>query len=233
MWQSQLDGELGGLFVGGRVLQDRVDEVVEQFAEFRRFDLVGDGLGPGAVLLDQFVGLGEDLRLVEQRPDALDRVRCGRVVRRSMLAGRGDQAEQFRPFAGGKAFERQGQQQRRPGGEHVLPGDQLVVLVAFPVLQVVEDLEGDAQVPAELGDHLLVRLGRPGQPHAGVEGRLERGRRLQRVDLQRIERRQRLVRRVAPEQFGPLAFGELQVGVGQPVEDVGGARRRRAPCARG
>ena len=91
-----------------------------------------------------------------------------------------------------------------------------------PVLEVVEDLERDAEVAAEVGDHLLVLLGRPGQPHAGVQGRLERGRRLEGVDLQRVERGQRLVRGVAPEQFRPLAFGQLQVGVGELVEDVGG-----------
>ncbi len=83
--------------------------------------------------------------------------------------------KQFFTLGRGRAFEGQGEQQRRPGGEHVLAGDELVVLVAVPVLEVVENLEGDAEVAAEVGDHLLVLLGAAREPHAGVEGGLERG----------------------------------------------------------
>ena len=73
-------------------------------------------------------------------------------------------------------------------------------------------------------------LGRPGQPSAGEQRRLEGGRRLEGVDLQRIERLEPLVARIAPQQLGPLAFGEPQVGVGQAIENVGdrvGAERLR------
>ena len=82
--------------------------------------------------------------------------------------------QQFFSLSGSRAFERQREKQRRPGGEHVLARDQLVVLVAGPVLEVVEDLEGDADVAAEVRDQLLVLLGRPGEPDAGVECGLER-----------------------------------------------------------
>ena len=96
--------------------------------------------------------------------------------------------------AGCRAFESQGQQQRRAGGQDVLSRKELVVAVAFPVLQVVEDLEGDAQVPAELHDHLFVVVGRPGQAQAGVQGRLEGGSRLQGVNLESIQGSQRFLR---------------------------------------
>ncbi|MFO0846405.1 MAG: hypothetical protein U0797_29230 [Gemmataceae bacterium] len=58
----------------------------------------------------------------------------------------------------------QRQEQRlRPGRQHVLAGDHLVVAVAVPVLEVVEDLEGDhAEVLGELVDRPLVVVGRPG-----------------------------------------------------------------------
>ena len=125
--------------------------------------------------------------------------------------------------AGGGAFQGEGQQQRRPGGQHVLAGRQLVVGVAVPVLEVVEDLECDAEVLAEVGDGLLVGVGRPGEADAGVQGGLEGGGRLEGVNLQGVQGGQRLVLGVAPEQFGALALRQLQVGVGEPVEDVGGA----------
>ena len=45
------------------------------------------------------------------------------------------------------------------------PATSLLSAVAVPVLEIVEDLERDAEVLAELGDHLLVRL-RPARPGA-------------------------------------------------------------------
>ena len=133
------------------------------------------------------------------------------------------QGQQFLALGGLQPFQGEGQQQRRPGGQNVAAGHALVVAVALPVLQVVEDLEGDAEVLAELGHRLLVAVGRAGQAQAGVQGGLEGGSRLQGVDLQGVEGRQRLLARVAPEQLGPLPLGQLQVGVGELVEDVGGA----------
>ena len=60
------------------------------------------------------------------------------------------------------------------------------------------------------------------QPTTGVQRRLERRRRLQRVDLQRVDRLRVLSFDRAPEQFRPLTFGEFRMGVGEAVEDVGG-----------
>ena len=102
-----------------------------------------------------------------------------------------------------------------------------------PVVQIVENLERHAQVAGELLDRLDVLLGRPGQPHAGIQGRFEGRRRLQGVNLQGIERREPLVARVAPQQLGPLPFGEPQVGVGQAIENVGDDVRARASSTRG
>ena len=83
--------------------------------------------------------------------------------------------------------------------------------IGLPVVQVVEDLEGDAQVPGEAGGRLAVGLGRPGQAQAGVEGRLERRRGLQGVDLQRVERREPLVRARRARPVPPLALRRARV----------------------
>ena len=62
----------------------------------------------------------------------------------------------------------------------------------------------------------------PGQAQAAIERRFERGRGFQRVDLQRVGRREALVAAVAPHQLRALAFAQLGVRIGQLVEDVGG-----------
>src|SRR5207249_1436932 len=101
-------------------------------------------------------------------------------------------------------------------------GDKLVVAVAFPVLEVVEDLERDAEMPAELCDELFIRLGRASEPQPRIESRLERRGRLEGVNLQGIQGSQRLVLGIAPEQFGTLPIGQLHMRVGQAIEDVRG-----------
>ena len=199
-------------------VQDVIDEIIEQFAQLGRLDLVGDRLGAGAVLVDQLLGFGEDLRLGEQLPNAFHN-----AAGLGSVAAFRQQRQQLVAISAGGRFQGERQQQRRPGGEHVLTGCELVVAVAFPIFEVVENLKGDAEVLAEVGDFLFVIVGRPGEANAGVQGGLESGGRLKGVDFQGVQGGQRLVLGVAPEQFGPLALGQFQVGVGHTVEDVGGA----------
>jgi hypothetical protein len=96
------------------------------------------------------------------------------------------------------------------------------VLIAAPVVQIVQDLEGDAQVPGKDLDRLDVLLDGPGQAGAGKQRCFESGRCLQGVDLQRVDRFQLLVSRVAPQQFGALALGQFRMRLGQAIQDVDG-----------
>ena len=121
------------------------------------------------------------------------------------------------------ALQGQGQKQRRPGGENVTAGHQLVVAVFFPILEVIEDLKSDAHVLAEFADQLFITVGGTGQANSGVQGRLEGRSRLQGVDLQGVQGGQGLLAGLAPEQLGTLALGELEVGVRQSGQDVGHA----------
>ena len=172
------------------------------------------------ILLDQFLGLDEDLRLGEQLTHSFDAVGRRWRPRRGLRCNRASSSSRF---GRRRAFQGQRQQQRRPAGQHVLTGDQFVIAVAVPILEIVENLERDAEVLAEVGDGFLVGIGRPGQAQAGVQRRLESRGRLEGVNLQGIQRGQRLVAGIAPEQLGPLAFGQFQVRIRQAVEDVGGA----------
>src|SRR5262249_47483623 len=90
-------------------------------------------------------------------------------------------------------FQGEGQQERWPRGEHVLANDELVVAVAFPILEVVQNLKRDAEVFAELGDHLLVFVGVSGEADTGVQGGFKRGSCLQGVNLERFEGRERFL----------------------------------------
>ena len=125
----------------------------------------------------------------------------------------GDQLLQLPAIVVLQAFERQRPQHGRPAAQHVAAQRELVEVVALPILQVVENLERDAQVPGQLCDRLCVLFGRSGQAQAAIQRGLERRRRLERVDLQRFGGRQAFVAAVAPHQLRALAFAELRVRI--------------------
>ena len=223
-----------GLRLGRRLaVEDGIDQVVEQLAQLGRLDLVGERLGLGPELLDQLLGLGEDAGAASNS----SRTRSTRRLRRRRRrpCGRCDQVQQLLAVGRRSSLPGPGPAAASAGPTRTSwPATQLVVarrrsqsLRSLRIWKATPRLRLNSATIFSYG------VGRPGQPHAGVEGRLERRGRLQGVDLQRVERRQRLVGGVAPEQLGPLPFGQLQVRVGQPVEDVGRARRRPAPCGRG
>ena len=129
-----------------------------------------------------------------------------------------------------KPFERERPQHGRPAAQHVAAQRELVEVVALPILQVVENLERDAQVFGKLRDRLRILFGRPGQTQTAIQRRFERRRRFQCVDLQRFVRREPLVAAIAPHQLGTLPFAKFRVRIGQLVENIGRGRsteRRR------
>ena len=194
--------------------------MVGQTAEGFRRKAVGHAHRLLAMLVDQLERFLKRAGLLEQRANLLEH-----GGRRFAL---GDKLFELAAVVVLKPFERERPEHGRPAAQHVAAQRQLVEVVALPILQVVEDLERDAQVLGELCDGLGILIGRTGQPQAAVQRRFERRRRLQRVDLQRFGGRQPLVAAIAPHELGPLPFAQLRVSVGQLVEDVGGRRRRRA-----
>src|ERR1700687_475211 len=100
---------------------------------------------------------------------------------------RANERKQF--FAPGRvcAFQGESEQQGGAGSEDVLADDQFVVLVGGPVLEVVENLEGNAETLAEFGDRFLVVVGGAGEADSGVESGFEGGRGFERVNLEGVE----------------------------------------------
>ena len=144
-----------------------------------------------------------------------------------------DQREQLATVLLAEFLQGQRQQHGRPPAEHVATANALVGLIVLPVVQVVDDLVGYAQVSRVSGDRIAVRLDRSGQADPGQQGRFERGRRLQGVDLQGVERTETLLPGVAPDQFGALAFAELGVCPGKLCGYVGGYLGRQGVALRG
>ena len=186
-------------------------------------DLVRDLLAPLLVLVDQSVRFVEDPGLFIQLPSSpqpnLDRPLIV-LSQRQQFAQRGaaEPVQSQRPEHGWAA--RQQIASRR----------QLVVLIAAPVVQIVQDLEGHAQVPGKRLDRLRVLVHGARQTGAGKQCRFERRGRLQCIDLQRVDRLQTLVPRIPPKQFGTLALGQSRVRLGQTIQDVSrhfGAQRAR------
>lgn len=126
------------------------------------------------------------------------------------------------PLLGTRSLPSKRHHQRRPQCEGVLAGDHLVVVVAAPVFQVVENLKADANVPTERTDQRFVLLDRASHAESGVQRGLEGGGRLESVDLQSIQRREIEGWVLLPEHFGPLAIAELDVRGGHPFENVAG-----------
>ncbi len=81
----------------------------------------------------------------------------------------------------------------RPASRSVPPG-RLVWPRRPPIVEVVEDLVGDAEVPGEAADRLAELADGSDQADARKDGRRERRRRFQRGDLQGVQRRNLLVR---------------------------------------
>ena len=215
-----MDGSLGHNL---RPIQHGINEVVEQFAQFVGLHLVCDGFGPGTIFLDERFRLAECLSLFEklparsrmlcgvsERPSARAWLVCSRIVSSSVRApGREPSRARACSSVGRPAIT------SSPA--------QACSFVGRPIFQVVEDLEGNAQVATEFDHDFFVLLGWSSQSQAGVQSRFEGGRRLEGIDLQGIERGARFVGSVAPEQFGSLPFCQLLVCVGQAVEDIADA----------
>ena len=115
------------------------------------------------------------------------------------------------------------QQQCRLGQFGVASGDELVRGEFFPVQEVIQNLEADADVPTERRNHRLVSLHRASHPQARVQRRFKRGRGLQRVELHRVERRQFERVGTRPTQFGSLAFAQFEMCIGETIQNI---RRR-------
>ena len=98
---------------------------------------------------------------------------------------------------------------------------QFIVIIAIPILQVIENLKGNAKMFSQLLERSIVGGGRPGKPNAAKHSNLERRGSLERVDFKRIQGGQSLIISITPEKFRPLTFTQTCVGVGKPRQDIG------------
>src|SRR5262245_29937162 len=131
--------------------------------------------------------------------------------------------EQLLPLSGSQALQGQREKERRPSREHILAHYHFVITVTVPIVQVIENLKSNTQMPTKIGQQFLALVGGYSQAQARIECGLERGCGLEGVDFQCIERCECLFFRVAPQKFAPLTFGQLHVCIRQSIENIGRA----------
>src|SRR5262245_34776909 len=105
-----------------------------------------------------------------------------------------------------QTFEREGPEHGRAAAEHVAAKRELVKVIAAPILQVVENLEANAEVHCQLSDRLFVFLGRASKPRPAVQRSFEIRRRFQSIYFEGFGRGKAFVAAVAPNEFRALAF---------------------------
>ena len=67
-------------------VEDDVNEVIQQIAQLPGLGLVGQGLGPAAILVDELLGPGEHLSPAKQPTDAPIRTLPSRSMRSGVAA---------------------------------------------------------------------------------------------------------------------------------------------------
>ena len=115
-------------------------------------------------------------------------------------------------------------QHGRPAGQHVQAAVPLVAIVLAPVVQVVLDLKAFAEIGGEAAQQAGVRRSIGGTQTA-IKSHLEGGSRFLGVDFHHFRRLQRFRGPTSQLQLGPLAPAQLQMGVGELVQDVAATSR--------
>ena len=123
-----------------RSAEDDVDDEVHELTERRGLNGGGGGERAGTVFCDEVRGLLEDAsRLVEV-------AESGEFFLLRVVGT--EKREDFAVLGAWASLEREGLEDVGTEREEVLPGEDFVAAVGLPVLEIVEDLEGDAEVTA-------------------------------------------------------------------------------------
>src|SRR3954462_13447527 len=76
----------------------------------------------------------------------------------------GNKLFQFAPLVIFEPFERKRPEHGRPAAQYIAAQRQLIEVVAAPILQIVQNLETDAEMFREPSNGLFILRGRPYQP---------------------------------------------------------------------
>lgn len=124
--------------------QDRVDQIVHQPLQQLRGNLLGRLKGSLLMLFYQQPSLLEDLSLLEQSPCGIDPLAIRqRAILRDDLLQEGD-------VFGREPLHGESQQNGWTTAQKISCCLHFVVLISLPIPEVVEDLEGNPQIPCEL-----------------------------------------------------------------------------------
>jgi hypothetical protein len=117
---------------------------VHQSLQQLRRNLLGCLKGSLLVFFDKQSGLLEDLCLLEQSPCGIDPF----AIRQWAILG--DDMLQESDIVGREPLHSEGQENGWSPPQKIRSRLHLVVLIPLPISQVVEDLEGNPQIPREL-----------------------------------------------------------------------------------
>ncbi len=176
----------------GGAFEHCIDQVDHQALQRLGRDILHDFERPLLMFIHQATGLIERLGFAIQPFDSTNSFGCDEFA-----AGTG-QLQQLRLFLGVQTCQCQCEQHGRSAPQGIATGLQFVVLVALPIVQVIENLKSHAQVARELSDRFDVSSGITGQAHASEQRSLKRGRGFQGIDLESIQRCQTSIDGVAP-----------------------------------